>query len=119
MQEEWEANQSEKDFEELVYAEDQVIYRDSNFWQFYHKMSEEVYRENYVKKGVANKYHSSSFLNDFLKKYVAYLPLSSSFVLAERDQLKRSNNGRIEAYFSILKNKLRSKRRELGRYCVF
>lgn len=111
-----EENEEDEEVEGEVeeYFESNVIYRDSNFWQRYRLMAESVRVSNDVKKCPVNEYFSRSFLDDFLKKYIAYLPLASSFVLSSRDQLKRSNNGPIEGYFGITKNKLRSQRKELG-----
>jgi hypothetical protein len=114
MDEDEEVNEHSESEEDTEFVEDDVIYRDSNFWQRYNSMAENIYKANHTKKGAANRYFSQSFLKDFLKKYIAYLPLSSSFVLASRDQLKRANNGPIEGYFGITKNKLRTLRKELG-----
>lgn len=109
----------EDDEEEYITEDDfiqnSVIYRDSNFWQLYSTMADNIYKKNNVRAAV-NKYYNRSFLNDLLKKYIAFLPLSSSFVLNSRDSLKRANNGPIERYFGITKFIIKSQRKVLGTF---
>lgn len=48
-----------------------VIYRDSNFWQKYNAIADNSKAENNTKKAEDNRYYSETFLRNFLKKYVA------------------------------------------------
>lgn len=106
--------ETQESLKEDEFTHNSIIYKDSNFWQKYKMLADSVFKENNDKNKAKNDYYCQKFLENFLKKYVAYLPLCSSFVVGARDQLKRSNNGFIERYFGIKKQQVRALRKELG-----
>lgn len=91
-----------------------AIYRDSPFYQKYRHYVDCLAFEKSSSKAV-NLFHSTSLLEKFLMHYVAVLPFWTVIVARlYHNTAERSNNGRIECSFRLLKSDLDKKVRELN-----
>lgn len=106
---------NDDDEQNLMESPSSHIYLGSCFWQKYHAMARNVIEQNNIEHCLVNEYHSKSFLFDFLKKCIEYLPLANTFLVGSRDLLEQSNNAPGERFFNVIKNKIRCRRRELGK----
>lgn len=93
------------------FKEHKAIYRNSKFFQRFDNFSKSISNQ---KSKELNKYYSTSFLQVFLSKYVAFLPTWSIFLGRMRNEkYTRGNNARIERYFQGLKDDVKANSLEL------
>lgn len=84
------------------FEEFDIIYRNSKFFQMYSKFAENFELKNASKK--VNSIYNPTFVDVFLKKYLAFLPLWTPVLTALRSRnFNRANNGIIEGMLSLLK----------------
>lgn len=96
---------------EVAFNDDKTIYKSSKFYQHF-----KAYADTIVKSGTdLNKFFNDSFLKTLLKKYLAFLPLWTTFISKLRHkEAKRSNNARIERYFQGLKKDVKEEHLKYG-----
>lgn len=93
--------------------DENALYKDSPFYQHFFKFVASIKQSP---EGTPNEVHSPAFLKLFLKKYLAFLPFWSIFLISARSssQASRNNNARIERYFRMIKDRVEEKSLELG-----
>jgi hypothetical protein len=94
-------------------------YKDSNFYQTYKEMADGALSAPIKSNQIHNPYHSETFSNALLEKYISNLPLSNSSVLNQRDELGISSNATVEGYHSQNKQWFRKMSIQHGKILIY
>lgn len=102
--------------DQIVWREDKAIYKNSRFFQHFKSFFDKTISSSVIDEKLCdNKFYDLDFVNTFLKKYVAYLPLWTAFIGRLRcKNVPRANNARIERFFHGLKSDVRDKKLTMG-----
>lgn len=107
---------SQNETQHIDKREYKQIYKDSAFYQHFASVAETFEPEL---TGDQNMLYSPEFLQQALKKYIAFLPFWTKILTAMRFPnmvYPRSNNGMVESYIGELKGDIKENSLKLGKY---